>query len=214
MQFHDRTEAGQELAKALMRYARQPDTLVLGLPRGGIIVAAEVAKTLKLPLDIVVTRKIGAPGNSELAVGAIDDTGEGVFDQDLIKMMAISKAELKRLIQKTKEEIDRRLKVYRGNRPSLELKEKTVILVDDGVATGSTMQAAIHSAQKKGAVHIVVAVPVGAPDSLRQLKQQCDELFCLYTPENFGAVGRFYKQFDQTTDEEVKTCLNENVALK
>lgn len=203
MIFKDRLEAGQRLAKVLEKYKRQKDTIILALPRGGVVVGFEVAKTLELPLDLVVPRKIGAPGNPEFAIGAITEEGEGIFNEAVIRDYGISKEYIDKTVEEEKKEAQRRLKAYRGDRPPLNLVEKTVIIVDDGIATGLTMRAAIKSVKNKDPKKIVVAVPCGAKDSIDQIKQEVDEVVCLHAPIFFGAVGAFYENFEQTTDEEV-----------
>jgi len=182
---------------------------VLGLPRGGVIVASEVAKALVLPLDVVVARKVGAPDNPEFAIGAVSEEGEGVFDPEIIALYNISQEYIDKEIKKGKEEASRRLKKFHGDRVPLNLFGKTAILVDDGVATGSTMQAAILLAKTKGAKKIIVAVPVIAQDSLKLIREEVDESVYLDAPMLFGADGQFYKMFSQTTDEEVVDLLND-----
>ncbi len=211
MIFKDRTDAGQKLAVALKQYKNAADTLILALPRGGVVVGFEVAKTLNLPLDIVVPRKIGAPGNPEFAIGAITETGEGIFDETTIATYGISQEYLDATIQKEKIEAERRLKLYRGTRPPLDLKNKTVLIVDDGLATGLTMRAAIKTVKQYGANKIVVAVPVTPPDTAELIKKEVDELIYLDAPILFGAVGAFYEEFAQTTDEEVVELLQKSV---
>jgi len=231
MTFKNRRDAGAQLAKILEKYKNGKDVILLALPRGGVVVADEIAKSLNLPLDIVVPRKIGAPGNPEYAIGAIILTPtfsppispaakqgnphlpppispaakqgeiEGVFNEKEIEN--IDKEWLKKEIEKEKGEAKRRLKLYRGKKPPLDLKNKIVILVDDGIATGLTLLAAIKSVKKQNPEKILVAVPVGAPDSVEIIKEKVDEIICLYTPAFFGAVGSFYEKFEQTTDEEV-----------
>ncbi len=201
--FRDRIDAGRQLAKVLKTYREQNDGIILALPRGGVVVGAEVARVLELPLDIVVPRKIGAPGNEEFAIGAIAETGEGIFNDAAIATFGISKEYIAKTVTKERAEAERRMRVYRGNRPPLDLKGKIALLVDDGVATGLTMKAAIASARKRDATRIVVAVPVGAPDSIDALKKIVDTVVCLHVPEFFSAVGQFYEEFAQTTDEEV-----------
>lgn len=203
MIFKDRIEAGQKLAKALKKYKRQKDTIILALPRGGVVTGFEVARALDLPLDLVVPRKIGAPGNPEFAIGAITEEGEGIFNEEVIRDYRISKEYINRIVEEEKKEAQRRLKAYRGDRPPLDLKDKTIIIVDDGIATGLTMRAAIKSCKKKDPKKIVVAVPCGAKDSIDQIKKEADEVICLHAPIFFGAVGAFYREFPQTTDEEV-----------
>lgn len=198
----NRIDAGQQLAHKLWGYQGDPKAVVIGLPRGGVVVAAEVAKVLQLPLDIVVPRKIGAPGNPEFALGALTEEGEPVF-QESIQRYDIPEEYLTMAILKEKQEAQRRLKVYRGDRAPLNLSHKTVLLIDDGVATGATMRAAIVSSFKKGADKVVVAAPVIAPDTLQVLEKEASEVVFLHTPEHFSAVGQFYQEFEQSTDTEV-----------
>ncbi len=203
MVFEDRKSAGRQLAEELSEYRNNRNAIVLGLPRGGVVVAYEIAKALNLPLDIIVPRKIGAPGNPEFAIGAIAEGGEGVFDQETISSYRISQEYIEKEVEKEKKEAERRLKLYRGNRPPLNLEKKTAILVDDGIATGATMEAAIQSIKSKGVEGIIVAAPTSAKDSLERIKAGVDKVICLDAPAFFGAVGAFYKSFPQTTDEEV-----------
>ncbi len=210
MIFKDRIEAGQKLAKALEKYKGQKDTIILGLPRGGVVTGFEIAKTLELPLDLVVPRKIGAPGNPEFAIGAITEEGEGIFNEGVIRDYEISKEYITGTVEEEKKEAQRRLKTYRGDRSPLDLKDKTVILVDDGIATGLTMRVAIKSVKNKDPKKIVVAVPCGAKDSIDQIKKDVDEVICLHAPIFFGAVGAFYREFPQTTDEEVIELMKES----
>ena len=203
MIFEDRQEAGRKLISKLQQYKDKSDVIVLGLPRGGIITASEIAQGLNLPLDLVVTRKIGAPDNPEFAIGAITEDGEGVFDEVTISAYRISQEYIDEEIKKEKKEAKRRLRVYRGDRPPLNLKNKTVILVDDGVATGATLRAAIMSVKSKNAKKIIVAVPVIPQDSLEKIKNEVDDIIYLDVPLFFSAVGSFYKVFVQTEDEEV-----------
>lgn len=207
MIFKDRKDAGQKLAQKLLAYRNQKNVWVLGLPRGGVVVAAEVAQVLSLPLDIIVTRKIGAPHNPELAIGAIDDKGHAIYNEELLVDLGVSPKYQKEEAAKEQKEAEHRLKLYRKNRPPLDLKNKTVILVDDGLATGATMRAAVYSAKAKGAQKSVVAVPVAAPSSLERLREEADELIYCDAPLFFGAVSNFYEHFDQTTDEEVIALL-------
>ena len=201
--FKDRTDGGRQLAKKLMKYAGQDDVIVIGLPRGGVVTAAEVAKELRAPLDIIVPRKIGHPGNPELAVGAISEEGTMIGS-----VGGVGQEELFKIIEAEKKEAQRRLKLYRGKRPPLDLKGKTAILVDDGIATGATMKAAIVSARAKGAKKIVVAIPVIASDTAGVFEEEADDLVYLQAPLYFGAVGRFYEAFDQTNDDEVIRLLD------
>ena len=203
MIFKDRQEAGQKLALKLEKFKNRPDVIILGLPRGGVVTAFEIAKALDLPLDLVVPRKIGAPSNPEFGVGAITEDGEGIFNEDVISSYAISQEYIDKEVEKEKKEAQRRLKTYRGSRPSLKLQGKTAVLVDDGIATGLTVRAAIRSAKAKGAKKVIVAVPVTARDSLKMIENEADEVIYLSAPLFFGAVGSFYEVFAQTEDEEV-----------
>lgn len=206
MLFSNRQDAGQQLAQALKKYQNAPETIILALPRGGVVVGAEAARTLNLPLDIVVPRKIGAPNNPEYAIGAITETGEGIFNEQ--EKEKVNKNWLKQEIEKEKQEARRRLKHYRGDRPSLNLPGQTVIIIDDGLATGLTMKAALAAVKKQKPAKIVVAVPVAAADSAREIQKEADEFVCLHTPIFFNAVGAFYTDFKQTTDKEVIHLLN------
>lgn len=203
MLFKDRHDAGKQLISALSRYQGQKDLIVLGLARGGVVTAFEVAQGLCVPLDVIVVRKIGAPGNEELAVGAIGEDGKGIFNEHLIGILSVSSEYLKNEVERQKTILSQRLALYRGKRSSLDLKDKTVILVDDGIATGVSMRVAIQFVRAAGAKKVILAVPVAAPDSLRKIKQEVDEAVCLYSPAFFEAVGSFYRLFDQTSDEEV-----------
>jgi putative phosphoribosyl transferase len=203
MLFQDRKDAGRQLSLQLLKYKNKPDTIVLGLARGGVVTAAEVASLLHLPLNVIVVRKIGAPGNEELAIGAIAEHGDGFFNHHLIGLLGVSSDYLKKEIERQKRILKERLSLYRGKSLSLPLKDKTVILVDDGIATGASMRVAIASMREAGVKKIVLAVPVAAPDSLKKISDAVDETMCLSTPAFFEAVGSFYRIFDQTTDEEV-----------
>lgn len=209
MTFIDRIDAGQKLASALEAYRGHRDTIVIALPRGGVVVGAEVAKSLELPLDIVVPRKIGAPGNEEFAIGAIAESGEPVWDHQSVSLTDASEEYLAATVEREQAEARRRLTTYRGaNAPPRDLKGKTVILVDDGIATGLTMRAAIATIRQESAARIVLAVPVAAADSIATLRREVDEIVVLHAPQWFGAVGAFYDTFEQTTDEEVTTLLH------
>lgn len=204
MLFKDRKDAGIILAEALIKYKNDPNTIVLGLPRGGIVVAYEIAKKLHLPLDVICPRKIGAPYNPEFAIGAITETGEGFFDQNIIEQLDIPPEYIKEEVAKEKEEAKRRLSVYRKNKPPiLSLENKKVIIVDDGIATGATMKAAIQSIKTKKPSKLVIAIPVAPKETLDEMEGTVDEIVCLATPPFFQAVGQFYHHFYQTTDQEV-----------
>ena len=204
--FKDRIAAGQLLANRMRNI--QAD-LVLGIPRGGVVVAAVVAKKLTLPLDVVVTRKIGAPAQEELALGAIDPDGEVVWDSRLLKQLELKIENLKLKIREVKEEVKRREQLYRQGKSPLELNDKTVILVDDGIATGSTTLAAVRYLKRHGA-KVILAIPVASEEALEKLRPEVSELVVLHTPEYFAAVGQFYHQFEAVTDEEVMYLLQQN----
>lgn len=205
MIFKNRIEAGQKLAEKLGAYKNKKDAIVLALPRGGVVLGAEIAKILDLPLDIIVPRKIGHPENPEYAIGAITETGEGIFNE--AERARVDPKWLEGEIEKEKKEAQRRLKTYRGDRPPLNLKNKTVLIIDDGIATGLTMRAAIVSVRAQNPKKTVVAVPVSAQDSAETIKKEADDLVVLNTPLFFGAVGAFYENFPQTEDEEVVRLL-------
>lgn len=211
MIFEDRGDAGRLLAESIKgKGVDLEGGIVLGLPRGGVVVAEEVAKALELPLDIVVTRKIGAPYNSELAIGAIALDGEGVFDKELIEMTGASEQFVEDVVEEERAEALRRWKVYRGERGELNLKDKVAILVDDGIATGSTMRAAIKYAQGQGVKKVIVAVPVVSPATLKKIEAEADQVICVDAPGDLMAVGQFYKNFAQTEDEEVIEIMKKN----
>lgn len=209
MYFNDRSEAGRQLAEKLIQYKKSPNTLVLGLPRGGVITASEVAEHLHLPLDIISARKISAPHNPELAIGAVTETGQGYFNQELINYLGITASYLKTATEKEVLEAQRRLKTYRQNRPPLVLENKIVILVDDGMATGATMKAAVQSVKSSGAMKVIVAVPVSSYETFEEIKQEVDEAITIALPIPFYAVGEFYRDFSQTTDNDVITLLSQ-----
>lgn len=199
--FKNRQEAGKKLAQALTKYRKARETIVLALPRGGVVVGYEVARALELPLDIVVPRKIGAPVNPEYAIGAITETGEAIFNEQEVKH--VDPAWLKRIMEEEQKEAQRRLAVYHGGAQGPALQGKTVILVDDGIATGYTMRAAVASVKARHPKRIVVAAPNGAPDSIAQSKKEVDEVVALEIPDIYFAVGAQYEEFAQTSDEEV-----------
>lgn len=203
MLFRDRVDAGKQLAQRLTSYKDNPETVVLGLPRGGVVPAYEVAKALDLPLDIVVPRKIGAPHNPELAVAAIAEDGSIIINDQLMNDLGLQLDDLQCLITTEKAEAARRMKLYRVGRSPLEVVGKTVILVDDGVATGATMRAAIASVRSRGAKSIVVAVPVAPSEVLDEIVSEADDIVCLSTPELFMSVGSFFEEFPQVEDQEV-----------
>jgi putative phosphoribosyl transferase len=205
--FRDRRDAGRRLAAPLSHYADQGDVLVLALPRGGVPVAFEVARALHAPLDVFMVRKLGVPGYEELAMGAIATGGLRVLDEELLRMLEIPRDVVERVTANEMDELERRERQYRGDRPAPDVRGRTVILIDDGLATGSTMRAAIAALKKEGAKRIVVAVPVAPPETCEALRAQVDDVVCAVTPEPFRAVGLWYGDFSQTTDEEVRDLL-------
>ena len=210
--FNDRAEAGRVLAEQLRHYAGRPDVIVLALPRGGVPVAYEVARALHAPLDIFVVRKLGIPGHEELAMGAVATGGVRVLNDQVVKGLSIPGFVIDAVANWELLELERRERLYRGNRPPPEVRGKTVILVDDGLATGSTMLAAVQALRKLGPASIVVAVPVASPDTCQLLKEYVDETVCPATPEPFYAVGLWYRDFSQTTDEEVRELLQRSAS--
>ncbi|RCJ41924.1 phosphoribosyl transferase [Nostoc minutum NIES-26] len=207
IRFRNRTEAGQMLAKHLTAYANREDVLVLGLPRGGVPVAFEVAKELNVPLDICLVRKLGVPTHKELAMGAIASGGVRVLNYEVVSWLGISSHTIDEVAAKELRELQRRDRAYRGEKPQPEVKNRTVILVDDGIATSSTMRAAIAVLRAQQAQRIVVAVPVAPPATCEQLRTEVDEVICLTTPEPLYAIGLWYEEFSQTSDEEVRDLL-------
>lgn len=213
MIFDDRVDAGHQLAQRLLAYAKRDDVIVLGIPRGGVPVAFEVATALGVPLDVFVSRKLGVPGQEELAFGAVATGGLRLLDHDLIKSVGISKQEIEEITDRVRAEVERRDRVYRGSRPPLELGGKTVILVDDGIATGSSMQAAVKALRHLKPAQIVVAVPVAPLSTCHRLRSEVDELVCLHMPEQFYAIGGFYADFSQVSDQEVTELLHRTSQL-
>lgn len=205
--FPDRVQAGEALAERLAQDGSWQDALVLALPRGGVPVAFEVAQRLGLELDILVVRKLGVPGNPELAMGAIASGGVRVMNDDIVHYIHISRAEIDGTIAQETHELLRREQAYRSDRPQPAIEGRAVILVDDGLATGATMRAAVQAVRKMGAGSITVAVPVAAPDSLAQLEPLADRIVCLYLPHDLYAIGRWYQNFDQTSDRQVMELL-------
>jgi predicted phosphoribosyltransferase len=206
--FNDRVDAGRRLAAALAEYRGDPQAIVLALVRGGVPVGYEVAQALGLPLDVMVVRKIGMPGQEEFAIGAMASGGVRVLNPDA-PMYLTSPAEVAEIEAREARELARRERVYRGDRPRPDLRARTVILVDDGLATGSSMRAAIQAARQQGAAHIVVATPVGAPQTCAALRREADQVICVLAPELFYSVGQWYRRFDQTSDEEVVALLGQ-----
>lgn len=211
--FKDRVEAGQILANRLTKYASEKP-LVLGLPRGGVPVAYEVAKSLKAPLDVYVVRKLGTPGREELAMGAVATGGVRVLNHPVVESLHISDEAIEAETRKEREEVERRERKYRGDRPPLDVTNRTVLLIDDGIATGSTIKAAITALKKQKAGKIVVAVPVAPASTIEELKKEVDEVVCVSTPEYFFAISVWYDSFPQTTDEEVRELLKKTEMKK
>jgi predicted phosphoribosyltransferase len=205
--FRDRTEAGKLLAAKLSQYAGRPDILVLALPRGGVPVGHEVARALHAPMDVFIVRKLGVPGHEEFAMGAVATGGVRVLNEQVVNALGIPDYVIEAVAAWEQRELERRERLYRGNRPPPGVRGKTVILIDDGLATGSTMLAAVQALRKLGPARIVVAVPVASPDTCELLKSEVDEIVCAATPEPFYAVGLWYQDFSQTTDEEVRELL-------
>jgi len=206
--FRDRSEAGQLLAERLIAYAGRPDILVLALPRGGVPVAYEVARALGAPLDVFVVRKLGIPGHEELAMGAIASGGVRVLNDDVVQALHIPERVIEAVAARELRELERRERAYRGDRPAPDVRDRTVILVDDGLATGSTMRAAVAALRRLGPARIVVAVPTAAPSTCEEFRREADECICQITPEPFHAVGLWYQDFSQTTDDEVRDLLD------
>lgn len=209
MIFSDRKEAGQKLASRLGEYANRPDVIVLGLPRGGVPVAFEVARALHAELDVFVSRKLGVPWQEELAFGAVASGGVRVLDEDIVSSVGISKEEIEQITERVKKEVERRERVYRGDRPPLQLEGRTAILVDDGIATGSSIRAAVAALKKMRPGRIVIAVPVAPMSTCKRLRAEVGDLQCVHTPVAFYAIGQFYADFSQVADEEVTELLRE-----
>jgi putative phosphoribosyl transferase len=207
MMFQDRREAGKALGGELASLKGTPNLIVLGIPRGGVVVGRQIADALNAPLDVYITRKIGAPHNPELAIGAVASDGTLLIDHQLAKRLGVSQSYIDQESARQTQEISRRLAEYRGDRPSPDLAGKVVILVDDGVATGATILATIRAIKSQEPLRLILAVPVGPRESIETLRQEVDQLYCLHAPEIFWAVGAFYNVFDQTSDEEVKALL-------
>jgi len=213
MHFRNRFDAGRQLGEALKpRYGDRPDALVLALPRGGVPVAHEVAQILNAPLDVFVVRKLGVPGHEELAMGAIASGGATVFNEDVVQSLGIPRYFIDAAIDRERGELERREREYRGNRPPVDVRGKIVILVDDGLATGASMHAAVRAVQALQPNAIVVAVPAAAESTCARLRTMVDDVVCLFTPEPFRAVSAWYEDFSQTTDREVHNLLAEAVS--
>src|SRR5690242_7140667 len=207
MLFHARADAGRELAAKLRRYAGRDDVVVLGLPRGGVPVAYEVARALGAPLDVFLVRKLGVPGYEELAMGAVATGGVRVLNDQIVQRLGIPQYIIDAVPAREQQELARRERLYRGGRPPPDVRGKTVILVDDGLATGATMRAAVMALRQLQPAGIVVAIPTASPETCEELKAEVDDIVCAITPEPFFAVGHWYEDFSQTTDEEVRDLL-------
>ena len=205
--FRDRAEAGRQLAEVLQEYAGRDDIVVLGLPRGGVPVAFEVARALGAPLDVFLVRKLGVPGHEELAMGAVASGGVRVLNEELVRRLGLSAQELDEVVAREEAELERREAAYRDGRPRPDLRGTVAILVDDGLATGATMRAAVEALRREGPAKLVVAVPTGAEESCDDLRPLVDELICLAKPHPFYAVGLWYDDFAPTTDDEVRELL-------
>lgn len=200
--FVDRVDAGKRLAQALADFHGK-NAAVLAIPRGGVVVGFEVAASMMLPLDVIVPRKLGAPDNPELAIGAIAEDGSKVLDESLVTYLGVGSGYIEEESERQRQEIARRMQLYRAGTGPVDLKGKDIIIIDDGIATGSTMKAALLSVKNRGARSVTVAVPVGPPQTITELKRYADRVVCLYMPEYFQAIGQFYEDFSQTSDEEV-----------
>jgi putative phosphoribosyl transferase len=209
IRFRDRREAGRILAQELLQYANRPDVIILALPRGGVPVAYEVALALNAPLDVFIVRKLGLPANEELAIGAIASGGVRVLNEDLIRALYIPAEVIELVAQRELQELQRRERLYRGDRHPPDIHDRTVILVDDGLATGASMRAAVAALRAQKPNRIVVAVPTSAPETCDALAAEVDEIVCAITPEPFLGVGRWYEDFSQTTDEGVRLFLQD-----
>lgn len=206
--YEDRRHAGTELAEHLEQLKCKADVVVLALPRGGVPVAYEVARALDAPLDVFVVRKLGLPGHPELAMGAIASGGVRVLNDDVVSWYRIPTAAIDEVVRTEQAELERREREYREGRPPVELRDRLVVLIDDGLATGSTMKAAVEAVRAHRPSRIVVAVPVGSPETCREFAEIADDIVCARTPDHFAAVGQWYRDFSQTTDEEVRTLLH------
>jgi predicted phosphoribosyltransferase len=210
IRFRNRSDAGRQLADKLKSHANRQDVVVLALPRGGAPVAFEVARALGAPLDVFLVRKLGVPGHEELAMGAVATGGVRVLNNEIVHGLGIQESEIEAVVARELQELARRERLYRGGQPAPEVEDKTVILVDDGLATGATMRAAVRALKQQHPARIIVAVPTASPDTCEALKEEADEVVCVITPEPFLAVGYWYDDFAQTTDAEVHDLLARN----
>jgi putative phosphoribosyl transferase len=207
MVYRDRRDAGKRLAELLRAYAQRPDVLVLALPRGGVPVAYEVARALNAPLDVFIVRKLGVPGHEEAAMGAIASGGIRVLNNDVIRALHIPQQVVEKVTAREQRELERREQLYRDDRPAPDVKGRTVILIDDGLATGATMRAALQALRHQRPARLIVAVPVAAPSACRELLDEADDVICARTPEPFFGVGWWYQHFEQASDQEVHNLL-------
>ncbi|MGI0487811.1 phosphoribosyltransferase [Pantanalinema rosaneae CENA516] len=207
MRFQHRTAAGQLLATQLSTYANRDEVMVLALPRGGVPIGFEVAQALHVPLDVLIVRKLGVPGHEELAMGAIAPGGVQILNHQIIQSCQVEDTAIATVIAQEQQELTRREQLYRGDRPATNLRDRTVILVDDGLATGATMRVAVQAVRQEHPAQVVVAVPVAAPETSEMLAAEVDRLICMETPRRFSSVGSWYEDFSQTTDEEVRLLL-------
>jgi predicted phosphoribosyltransferase len=205
--YRDRHDAGRRLAELLSRYANRPDVLVLALPRGGVPVAYEVARALNAPLDVFIVRKLGVPGHEELALGAIASGGIRVLNNEVMRALHIPKQVVEEIAAREQRELERREQLYRDGRPAPDVRGRTVILIDDGLATGATMRAALQALRQQQPARLVLAVPVAAPSTCLEFLGEADEVICARTPDPFFAVGLWYQNFEQTSDQEVHDLL-------
>jgi putative phosphoribosyl transferase len=208
MRFYDRDAAGKELAQALHDLQGRQDLLVLGIPRGGVVVAWQVARSLHAPLDVCLTHKLGAPDNPELAIGAMSESGQVVLDQMLIRELWVSPRYIEAETERQRQELERRARLYRGERPAPHIAQRSVIVIDDGLATGSTMIASLKALDAQAPASLIAAIPVAPPEAIHRLASLADRVECLCSPRPFWAVGAFYDVFDQVSDEEVVELLH------
>ena len=207
--FLDRREAGKELAQLLLKFKEQPDGIVLALPRGGVPVGYEVTLALNVPLDVFIVRKLGLPGQEELAIGAIASGGIRILNETIIHALKIDQTVIDRVTQEETQELKRREIQYRGNHPLPEIENRTIILIDDGLATGASMLAAVHALRRQRPKKIIVAVPAAAPQAINLLRPEADEIVFVIAPDPFEGVGKWYEDFAQTTDDEVRSLLDD-----